>query len=73
MDVKYDDISSILTIKVYAFTPEDAKKINEAILEQCEKYINGVSHKIAKEQMNFIEQELSYANQKNAISKKYLD
>jgi len=48
VDVIFDDTSSILTIKVYAFNPEDAKKINEAILEQCERYINGVSHKIAR-------------------------
>jgi len=72
VDVYFDDASSILTIKVYAFTPEDAKKINEAILEQCERYINGVSHKIAKEQMNFIEQELSYANEKMQTSKNNL-
>lgn len=72
VDVKYDDISSILTIKVYAFNPDDAKKINEAILEQCERYINGVSHKIAKEQMNFIEEELSYASQKMQVSKNKL-
>ncbi len=72
IDVSYDDMSSILTIKVYAFKPEDAKKIAEAILEQCERYINGVSHKIAKEQMNFIEQELAYANQKMQNSKNTL-
>jgi capsular polysaccharide transport system permease protein len=72
VDVSYDDISSILTIKVYAFKPEDAKKIAEAILEQCERYINGVSHRIAKEQMNFIEQELAYANQKMQSSKNTL-
>lgn len=72
VDVSYDDITSILTIKVYAFKPEDAKKIAEAILEQCERYINGVSHKIAKEQMNFIEQELAYANQKMQTSKNTL-
>lgn len=70
--VTFDDTSSILTIKVYAFSPEDAKKINEAILEQCERYINGVSHKIAKEQMSFIEQELSYANQKMQSAKNAL-
>ncbi|MCS7215796.1 MAG: hypothetical protein NZ826_06575 [Thermodesulfovibrio sp.] len=72
VDVTFDDVSSILTVKVYAFTPEDAKKINEAILEQCERYINGVSHKIAKEQMNFIEQELVYANQKMQSAKNTL-
>lgn len=70
--VMFDDVSGILTIKVFAFSPEDAKRINEAILEQCERYINAISHKIAREQMNFIEQELSYANQKMQIAKNNL-
>lgn len=72
VNIFFDDTSSILTIEVYAFRPEDAKKINEAILEQCDRFINGVSHKIAKEQMSFIEQELSYANQKMQIAKNNL-
>jgi len=70
--ISYDDISSILTIQVFAFKPEDAKMIAEAILEQCERYINGISHKIAREQMNFIEQELAYANQKMQNAKNRL-
>ncbi|QER41313.1 capsular biosynthesis protein [Thermodesulfobacterium sp. TA1] len=70
--ISYDDISSILTIQVFAFKPEDAKMIAEAILEQCERYINGISHKIAREQMNFIEQELAYANQKMQNAKNTL-
>ncbi len=72
VNVQYDDTSSILTVKVYAFKKEDAKRINEAILEQCERYINGVSHKIAKEQMNFIEGELTNAYQKMQASKNNL-
>lgn len=72
VDVLFDEFSGILTIKVFAYTAEDAKKINEAILEQCERYINGVSHKIAKEQLNFIEQELSYANTKMQEAKQKL-
>uniref|UniRef100_A0A7V5XHT0 Capsular biosynthesis protein n=1 Tax=Thermodesulfobacterium geofontis TaxID=1295609 RepID=A0A7V5XHT0_9BACT len=70
--ISYDDMSSILTIQVFAFKPEEAKKIAEAILEQCERYINGISHKIAREQMNFIEQELAYANQKMQNAKNIL-
>lgn len=62
--VIFDDTTGILTVKTYAFTPEDAKRINEAILEQCERFLNGISHKIAFEQMNFIENELNSAYQR---------
>ncbi|MCS7231517.1 MAG: capsule biosynthesis protein [Elusimicrobiota bacterium] len=68
----FDEISSVLTIKVKAFTPEDAKRINEAILEQCERYLNSVSNKIAREQMNFIEKELQSTNQRVNQAKQVL-
>ena len=72
VNVEFDDMSGILTIKVYAFNPELAKKINEAILEQSERYINAISHKIAREQMDFIEKELLYASQKMQTAKNKL-
>ncbi|MFN3976899.1 MAG: hypothetical protein ACK4LT_07555, partial [Aquificaceae bacterium] len=68
--VKYDDYNSILTLEVYAFKPEVAYQINKEILLQCERYINEISHKIAKEQVSFIEQELlrAYQNKRNSTS-----
>ncbi len=68
--VQYDDHNSVLIVNVYAFKPEIAYKINNEIILQCEKYINDISHRIAKEQMDFVEKELLYAYQKkqNAVS-----
>ncbi len=72
IEVLYDEISSILYIKVKAYTPEEAQKINQTILTQCERYLNAISHKIAREQINFIEKELGIANQKNQAAKQKL-
>jgi len=69
VDVLYDEISSVLTVRVYAYKAEDAKNINDAILEQCERYMNDVSHKIARDQMNFIEDEVLYTGKKMQIAK----
>ena len=68
--VKYDDYTSILTLEVYAFKPEVAYQINKEIISQCEKYINEISHKIAKEQVSFIEQELlnAYKRKQNSAN-----
>lgn len=66
--VKYDEYTSILTLEVYAFKPENAYLINKEILSQCERYINEISHKIAKEQVSFIEEELLRAYQKKQTS-----
>lgn len=62
--VKYDDYTSVLTVEVYAFKPEIAYEINREIIAQSERYINAISHTIAKEQMGFIEQELLSTYQK---------
>lgn len=59
VEVSYDEPSSVLTIRVQAFKPELAKKINEAIIGQSERFINAISHKIAAEQMLFVEQDLA--------------
>lgn len=59
VEVNYDEHSSVITIRVQAFKPEFARGLNQAIVEQSELFINAVSHKIAAEQMLFVEHELA--------------
>lgn len=70
--VFFDEMSGILTVQVIAYSPHEAQRINEAILEQSERYLNGISHKIAQEQVEFIKQELYLANQKIQSEKQKL-
>ncbi len=58
-EVNFDEISSVITLRVQAFKPEFAQQLNQAIVEQSERFINAISHKIAGEQMLFVEQELA--------------
>lgn len=59
----YDDTIGILTLRTQGFDPVFARRLNAAILHQCEKFINDTSHHIAEEQLRFISGELSRAGE----------
>jgi len=58
VEMKYDDNSAIVTLRIDAFNPEFAKQVNELILKQCDSFMNNLSNKVASRQMQFIEEEL---------------
>lgn len=53
-----NDSSGLLEVHVEGFTPEDAQIIAETILKESEIFVNEISHKSAREQMQFAESEL---------------
>ncbi len=59
--VSIDPESGILTVSGEAFTPEYSQKMVSAILTESERFINGVSQKIASEEIQFVSQELERA------------
>ncbi|AKJ26823.1 capsular biosynthesis protein [Caldimonas brevitalea] len=61
VEVLFDDVSSLLTVRVQGFEPEYAQKVAKAVLEECESFVNAFSHRIAREQMRFAETELQRA------------
>lgn len=60
----FDQTSGLLSVEVEGFTQEDAQKIANTILMQSEKFVNEISHKAAREQMAFAEQELLRAKER---------
>ena len=56
--IKIKEIDGLLHIQTEGFTPEQATKINLAILKESERFVNDLSHKNAKEQLDFAESEL---------------
>ena len=62
ISLSLDTTSGVLTIQAQAFTPEFAKQILDAIVEISEKKINSLSHKVAGEQVQFVEHEISRAH-----------
>ncbi len=55
--------SNIIQIRAQGFTPEFSQAIADNVLEQAEAFINGVSQKIALQEIAFVEQELNRARQ----------
>lgn len=66
VEVAFDDRTGVLTIATQAHTPEFAQRFNEAILREAELFINELSHRVAREQVQFAGRELER-------SRKHLD
>lgn len=72
VEVVYDDLTGLLSIKAEGFTPEDAKIITEAILEESENFVNELSHKMSRHQLEFAESELLKAKERFGKAKNTL-
>ena len=59
--VAYNDTSSLLTIQVEGFDPVFAQKLNQAILQQSERFVNDYSQRISADNMKFSEEQLKIA------------
>ncbi len=59
--VVLEENSGVLTITTQGFNPQDAQRINNAILERSEWFLNNISHKIAKNQVSFFESQVKLA------------
>lgn len=62
--VTFDDKSGLLTIGTQGFTPEFAQRFNAAVLKESERFINEISHKIARDLQSFTEGEMLKARQR---------
>ena len=63
LEVILDDTTGILSIRTQGFNSAYALRMNEAILAQAEIFINEKSHKVAREQLAFINTELERAQE----------
>ena len=64
VEVLMDDISGLLTLRVQGFDPQFAEALNKAVLEESERFVNELSHRMAREQQQFAETELARAADK---------
>lgn len=61
ISITYDDKAGLLAIQTQGFTPEFAQLFNQAVLKESERFINELSHRIARDQLNFAQEELQQA------------
>ena len=72
VEVVYDDLTGLLTVKAEGFNPEDAQIIAKAILEESERFVNEMSHKMFRQQLDFAEAEMMKAKERFSQSKNAL-
>lgn len=61
VEITLDDLSGLLTLRTQGFEPAYAQKVNEALLQEAEAFINDISRRIADEQLGFAQRELKHA------------
>lgn len=55
---QFDQTTGLLTIKVEAFDNDFAKKTLATVISESDRFVNEISHRLAREQVNFAEAEL---------------
>lgn len=64
VEVSMDELSYTLTVRVQGFDPQFAQRLNRAILDESERFVNEMSHRHAREKLSFAETELARAGDK---------
>lgn len=57
----FDEQTGLLEIEAQAFSPEFAEQVLKVILAESERFVNEISHRMAREQMAFAQGELAKA------------
>lgn len=69
VELEFNDLNGLLTIRTQGFDAQTALAINRALLESCERFVNDFSHRIGREQMRFSQEELESAAQRLQVAK----
>lgn len=72
ISVTYDDKAGLLAIRTQGFTPDFALNFNKAVLKESERFINELSHRIARDQLTFAEKEMEKSRSRLNNSKSEL-
>ncbi|WP_175121646.1 Wzz/FepE/Etk N-terminal domain-containing protein [Achromobacter animicus] len=57
----FDEQTGLLNVSVEAFEPDFAEKVLQIMLSESERFVNELSHRMAREQMAFAQNELAKA------------
>lgn len=62
VSIDFDERAGILVIKAQAYEPELATAITSMLVEEGERYMNELAHRLANEQVRFLEQQVEQRN-----------
>jgi capsular polysaccharide transport system permease protein len=72
VEVGFDERAALLKIRTQGFEPAFAQKVNQAILEESERFVNETSQRFALERLRFAEGELQLAAERLQAAKNKL-
>ena len=61
VSVTYDEMSGVLRIQAQAYEPQTAYKIAQLLVQDGEKFMNEMSHALARVQVEFLEKQVTQA------------
>lgn len=64
VQVEFDDVSGLLSISVKSFSADFSQKMVTLMIEHAEQFINELGHKMAQDEIGFVESELDRAHKK---------
>ena len=56
--IEFDDYSGVLVIEAQAYDPKTAHAIAATLVEEGERFMNAMAHRLAQEQVNFLERQV---------------
>ncbi|RYU57742.1 capsular biosynthesis protein [Methylolobus aquaticus] len=72
VSVTLDSVTSLLNISVEGFTAQDAQRINQELLAESERFVNEISHQMAREEMEFTETQVERVRERYFAAKRKL-
>ncbi|MGP9765404.1 chain-length determining protein [Halomonas sp. AOP13-D3-9] len=72
VEVELDEYAGVLNIYVQGYTPEFAHQMTTLLLEEGEEHMNEMGHRLAEEQVNFLEQQMVRLDERFTETRKAL-
>jgi capsular polysaccharide transport system permease protein len=72
VETQYDETSGLLTVRAQAYTPEMALAIGRGLVEEGERFMNELAHRLAREQVAFAEREVADVGKRYAAARQVL-
>lgn len=64
VSIEFDDYAGVLVIRAQAYDPEKARAVTQLLVDEGERTMNDLAHRMAKEQVQFLEQQVAQMSQR---------
>jgi capsular polysaccharide transport system permease protein len=69
VSVELDDHSGVLVLSVQAYAPEVAQRLNQRLVQEGERFMNGLANELARSQVEFLEGQVANMQQRSVSAR----